>query len=287
MNEPASGANAREIEYWNSATTRSWSERHEPIDAVFAPLTEFALDRAAPAAGESVLDIGCGSGTTVLALADRVGARGRVLGVDIAAPSVARARERLEDAGMSHARVIVADASVHAFEPRSFDLVFSRFGVMFFGDPVASFANIRGALKPGGRLTLATFRTSAENRWSSAALEAVQHLLPPPAPPPGPEAPGQFSWADPARVHRILAGTGFRDVTLTPHDPPMRVGPRGGAAEAAELSMRIGPVVRALIGEPESRREAVRAELEAFFARHDGPDGIVLPGAVWVISAQA
>jgi SAM-dependent methyltransferase len=208
-----------------------------------------------------------------------------VLGADIAERSIGRARERITAAGVTNAEVVTADVSTHPFPPQSFDLAFSRFGVMFFADPIASFANVHRALKPDGRLTIATFRTSAENRWSSAALEAVRHLLPPIAPP-APEAPGQFSWADPARVRRILEGAGFREVTLTPHDPPMRVAPPGGAAEAADFSLRIGPVVRPLIGAPDAQREAVRAGLEEFFERHDGPEGVVLPGAIWVISAR-
>src|SRR5262245_58105696 len=134
--------NAREVQYWNSAHTRPWADEYEPIDRLFAGLTRVALDHAAPKLGERVIDIGCGSGTTVLELAARVGPSGYVLGADVSKPSVAKARER------------IAAATVHQ--------AFSRFGVMFFADPVATFANIRRAMKSDGRLALAVFRTPQE-----------------------------------------------------------------------------------------------------------------------------
>ena len=177
---------------------------------------------APPQPGERVLDIGCGPGTTVLELAKRVSLGGHVLGADVSEPSVARARERIAAAGLRHAEVIVADASVHPFPPDSFDLTFSRFGIMFFSDPVAAFANVRRAMKPGGRLALAVFRPGSEKLWPNAPLEAVRDLLPP-IPAPGPEEPGPLSWADPARVHRILGGAGFSEVSLTPLDPEIQL----------------------------------------------------------------
>lgn len=283
--QPAS-PNAREVEYWNSAPTRSWAERHEQIDRLFTGLTKIAMDVAAPRAGERVLDIGCGSGTTVLELAERVGPGGHVLGADIAKLSVEQARRRIEAAGIRHAEVVLSDVSTHAFAPGSFDLVFSRFGVMFFADPMATFVNIRRALKPDGRLTLAVFRTPQENLWGTAPVAAVRHLLPP-LPSPGPEDPGQFSWADPARVHRILEGAGFRGISLTAHDPAMRLAGPGGAEEAADFAFHVGPVLRATANATAQQREHVRSALVAFFKSQEGPDGIVMPGAIWIVRAGA
>jgi SAM-dependent methyltransferase len=280
------GPNAREAEYWNGPATRAWANRHEPIDALFGGLTQVALDHAAPQPGERVLDIGCGSGTTVLALTERVGPRGHVLGADIAEASVARARERIAAAGQHNAKVILADVSAHAFAPKQFDLVFSRFGVMFFADPTATFARLRTAMKPDGRLNLAVFRAADRNPWATAPMAGVRHLLPP-VTPPGPEDPGQFSWADPARINRILGGAGFRDVSLTTHDPPMRLAGPGGADQAVQFAMSVGPGVRATIGTSDEVREAVRAGLHAFFQHLDGPQGIVLPGAIWIVKARA
>ena len=287
MTDPlAPSPNAREVEYWNSAPTRSWAERHEQIDRLLADLTKVAMDSAAPRPGERVLDIGCGSGTTVLALAERVGPSGYVLGADVAKLSVERARERIRAADIHHAEVVLSDVSTDAFAAGSFDLAFSRFGVMFFSDPTATFINIRRALKPTGRLTLAVFRTPQENPWGTAAVAAVRHLLPPLVSP-GPEDPGQFSWADPARVHRIIGGAGFRDISLTPYDPAMRLAGPGGAEEAADFAFRVGPVSRATANATAQQRNEIRAHLVAFFESQEGRDGIVMPGAIWVVRATA
>jgi SAM-dependent methyltransferase len=284
--QQAGSPNAREMQYWNSAATQAWADQHEPIDRLFAGLTQVALGLAALKPGERVIDIGCGSGTTVLELAARVGSGGHVLGADISKQSVERARERIAAAGMRQAEVALADVSTHAFAPNNFDLAFSRFGVMFFADPIATFANLRKAIKPSGGLAMAVFRTAQENGWVTAPMAAIRHLLPP-LTPPGPEEPGQFSWADPARVHRILEAAGFREVSLTPHDPAMLLAGPGGAAEATTFAMLVGPVVRATLNASAQQREAVRASLEAFFQSQDGPQGIVLPGAIWVVLARA
>jgi len=232
-----------------------------------------------------VLDIGCGPGTTGLELAKHVGPGGHVLGADVSEPSVARARERIAAAGLKHAEVIVADASVHPFPPGSFELTFSRFGIMFFSDPVAAFANVRRAMKPGGRLTLAVFRPASEKLWPNAPLEAVRHLLPP-IPTPGPEEPGPFSWADPARVHRILEGAGFREVSLTPLDPVIQLAGPAGEAEAADFVMAMGPLVRVLPSLSAAQRENVRATLETYFKGHATSQGVILPAEIWVVRAR-
>lgn len=278
--------NERERQFWNSPATRAWADEHAHIDRLFTGITAVALAAAAVKPGERVLDLGCGSGTTLLALAERVGPSGQVLGVDIAEASVRRAQERIAASGMSQAQALLADASTHAFEPGGFDLAFSRFGVMFFADPVASFANIHTAMKPGGRLALAVFRTAGENPWVTGPFAAVRHLLPP-QPTPGPEDPGQFSWADPARVRRILAGAGFHDVALRPADPVIVHAGPGGAGEAAAFATRMGPLMRATMDAPDELRRTVRAGLQAFFQGQDGPEGIVMPAAIWMVSARA
>ncbi len=253
------------------------------MDRAVAEVTKTLLDLAAPQPGERVLDIACGSGTTALELAARVGPDGHVLGADIAKQSVARARERIAAAGLRHAQVIVADVSSHPFEPNAFDLSFSRFGVMFFSDPATAFANVRRAMKPGGRVALAVFRAAADNLWPNSPLAAVRHLLPP-IPVPGPEEPGPFSWADPGRVHRILEGAGFRQVSLTPLDPLIQLGER--AAEAAQFMMLFGPLTRIVPALPAPQRDAVRSALEVFFQGHTTSQGVVLPAANWVVRAR-
>ncbi|CAN5361283.1 methyltransferase domain-containing protein [soil metagenome] len=286
MSDLKGQSTAREVQYWNSAATRPWADQHQRIDRLFANVTDATLALAAPRRGETIVDIGCGSGTTVLNLAAQAGPGGHVLGVDISEHSVRCARERIAAADCPQAEVLLADASAHDYAPNTFDLAFSRFGVMFFADPTASFANLRKAMKPGGRLAFAVFRTAQENPWTTQPMAAVRHLVPP-LPPSGPEEPGQFSWADPARVRRILEGAGFRTVTLTPYDPAMQYAGPGGASEAATLAMQVGPVVRATANAPQDLRDRVRAALEAFFQKHDGPQGVVMPGAIWIVRALA
>jgi SAM-dependent methyltransferase len=285
---PGEGPNAPQAAYWNGPSTRAWAREHERIDARFAPILDRLLARAAAQPGERVLDIGCGSGTSTIALAERVGPAGRVLGIDIAAESVEVARRRIDAAGLAQAEVLLADAATHPFPPGGFDLLASRFGVMFFLQPIAAFAHLRAALRPGARVVLTAFRSPAENRWTTGAAAAVRDLVPPP-PPPGPEEPGQFAFADPARVERILRGAGFAEVALAPEDVPMRLGT--DAAEAAAFAMTLGQVSRALQDAPdgtrEGLREAVRDRLLDFYRAAEGPAGVTMPAAIWLVTARA
>jgi SAM-dependent methyltransferase len=269
-------------EFWNSEATNRWVTEQARIDRLFAAVTDAALAAAAPKPGESVLDIGCGTGTTVLRLAEAVGPGGTVLGVDISEQQLALARRRLQAAGVPQAQVVLDDAATRDFPPATFDLAFTRFGVMFFADPVAAFSNIRRAMKPGGRLALAVFRPGPENPWTTASVAAIRHLVTPPAPP-GPEEPGQFSWGDPARVKRILGGAGFRDVALAPFDPQIRLG--ADAKEAAEFATFIGQGARLLQGLPDATKAEAQSALESFFRAYEGSDGVSLPGGLWLVSA--
>jgi ubiquinone/menaquinone biosynthesis C-methylase UbiE len=286
LSSARTGINADEVRYWNSPATAAWVTLQDRIDAVLAPLTEVTLGHAAVRPGEHALDIGCGCGATTLALAVRVGPEGRVLGIDVSEPMVARARERVEQEAVQNAAVVLADASMHPFEASAFDLAFSRFGVMFFADPVEAFTNIRRALKSDGRVVFACFRAREENPWVTVPFAAVKHLLPP-LKQPGPDDPGQFSFADAERVRRILEGAGCREVRFTAHDPVMRLG--ADAREAAAFSSQIGPTTRALADAPKEDkrdlRERVRESLEQEFARWQGPDGVALQGAIWIVSA--
>ncbi|HEV2335649.1 MAG TPA: methyltransferase domain-containing protein [Stellaceae bacterium] len=285
MAQAQTGGNTAQAEFWNSPAARAWADQHARMDRALAPFLEALLVAAAPKPGERVLDIGCGGGTTVLELAARVGPQGSVLGADIAERSVARARERIAAASLGHAEVVVADASAHGFPAGAFDLSFSRLGVMFFAEPTAAFTNIKRAMTPAARVVLGVFRAAAENLWPIGPTGAVKHLLPP-LPTPGPEEPSPFSLADPSRVHRILEGAGFREVSLTPFDWAVRLAPPGGAAEAADFMMVFGPLTRVVPTLPAAQQVAVRAALEAYFEGRDGPDGVTLSAANWIVRAR-
>ena len=269
--------NADMIEYWNGDGAKRWIAARDRMDRSMAAIHDALIAFAEPRRGERVLDIGCGCGTTTIELAKKTGVQ--ALGVDVSAPMVEVARERAGSA----ATFVVADASTYAFEPK-FQLAFSRFGVMFFADPVAAFANIRRAVKPGGRLAFACWRALEHNAWAGAPLAAARPLLPA-TPRPDPLAPGPFAFADGERVCRILGDAGFHDASVAAHGSTMWLGETLDAAVDEVLA--IGPLARAAGELPEATRaqirERVRAALEPFVA----PDGVALPAAVWLAGARA
>lgn len=277
-------SNTDQIEYWNTRAAESWVALQEHLDSVFAPLTEVALGAAAPAAGEHVIDVGCGCGATTLRLGALVGRSGHVLGLDVSQPMAARARERVAAAGLGNVEIRVEDASTAALPPA--DLLFSRFGVMFFDDPAAAFGHLRGAMRPGGRMLCAVWRPVAENPWFKVPMDAVRGLFPA-LPPQDPNAPGPFAFADAERVRGIMAAAGWRDVKLTPRDVGMPVAGAGETDRAAAFSLRIGPVARMLAEADPALRPQVEAAIASALRPFDGPSGVVLPGAFWLISGVA
>jgi SAM-dependent methyltransferase len=282
----APAGNADQVAYWNDKAGETWTTFQERIDAVFTPLTQAAIAAAAPAPGEHVIDIGCGCGATVLELARRVTPGGTVLGADISLPMLARATERVARAGLTNVELIVADAQTHAFPPAATDLLFSRFGVMFFADPAAAFANLRLAMREGGRLAFVCWRPMAENTWFSVPLDAARALLPP-QPPPDPQAPGPFAFAEPGRIRDILGAAGWSEIDITPANAAMPIAGPGELPRAVEFATRVGILARLLAEADHATREAVREAVAQALRPHDGPEGIVLGGAVWIVSAKA
>jgi SAM-dependent methyltransferase len=268
--------------HWNGPAGEAWVAAQTVLDGIFQPLEAAIAEAAAKAGATRVLDIGCGTGTTTLAVARRLGAGGEALGLDISAPMVAAARARAERAG-STARFVVADATTHALPPAHFDLAVSRFGVMFFPDPVAAFANIRSAMRPGGGLAAVAWRSRAENPFMTTAERTAVPMLPEPPPQRPADAPGQFAFADEGRVRGILADSGWSDVELRPLDVDCAF-----PATALELYLtRLGPLGTLLREVDEETRtrvtDAVRAAFEAFV--HG--DQVRFTAACWWISARA
>jgi SAM-dependent methyltransferase len=273
-------SNAAQIEYWNASAGETWAQFQEALDRQVEPLGLAAMDQLCAGEGEHILDIGCGCGQTSLALAARVRPMGSVVGVDISKPmlDVAFRRSRTADLQVTFRKL---DAQTGDIGHKLFDAAYSRFGVMFFSDPVAAFANIRGSLKPYGRLAFVCWRPPNENPWMQAPLQAALPLLPPLAPP-DPMAPGPFAFADPSRVRSILADSGYRSVTINPFGADIG---GGDLDQTLKLALRIGPLGRALREHPGSTGEVSDAVRDVL-SKHLTSNGVRMAAAVWIVLAS-
>jgi len=277
----APASNEQQIEYWNGRVGQRWAAQQERIDWNLAEITEAVIPFAHAKPGEHVIDIGCGCGTATLMLARAVRPNGSVAGVDISMPMLAVARARAHS-GQADIPFIAADASDYDFQP-TFDLVFSRFGVMFFADPAAAFANIHKALAPKGRLAFVCWRSMPENAWAFAPFAAAKHLLPPQEAP-DPHAPGPFAFADGARLTDILAHAGFRDIKLEKFDGAMNMGDT--AAEAANEALNIGPLARAAAELDDATRAKILDVVATAMEKFASSRGIAPAAACWLVSAK-
>jgi SAM-dependent methyltransferase len=276
--------NADQIAYWNGPGGQRWADRQRSQDVLLAPIADLLIDRARPAAGERIVDVGCGSGAISVALAQEVGSSGHVMGIDISGPMLARARQTAP-AGLP-VDFVLADATVYPFDPASFDLLVSRFGVMFFADPTLSFANLRQALKPSGRLAFACWREPRENPFFMAPLQAVYKHVPKP-PLPGPEDPGPFSFASEARVHRILGEAGFRGIAMEPCDLALDIAIGHGLDAAIESALSIGPAARALAEQPPDVIAAATHSIREALTPLVRGQSVPLAAAIWIVTATA
>ncbi|HEY1880653.1 MAG TPA: class I SAM-dependent methyltransferase [Caulobacteraceae bacterium] len=276
------GPNGAQAEFWNETAGPIWVELQERLDNEVKPLGDEALRALAPAPGERILDIGCGCGQTSVQIAESVGPSGEVVGLDISAPMLAVARARTPPPGTGRVSFIEGDAQTTDLGAARFDAAFSRFGWMFFADPVAAFANIRSALKPGGRLAMVTWRSFAENPLFTAPGEAAAKLVAVP-PPADPSAPGPFRYADAASAKKVLSDAGYVEIAVRPFDAPVGATDLDGALA---LALRMGPLGALLRQTPsltDKVRPAVRHALERFLT----PTGVKIPAAVWIVTARA
>lgn len=272
---------------WNGRSGEVWRDNQSRLDRMLAPYGAAAVAAASPAPGERVLDVGCGSGATSLELAARVGASGSVLGLDISEPLLSRARDRVPPGvPVSFA---LGDAAKHALPEGTFDLLFSRFGVMFFDDPIAAFTHLRRALAPSGRLTFVCWRPFDQNDWVRLPMQAVADILPP-LPLPGPHAPGPFAFGDTERVRHILTSAGFTDIDITAFDSPQVYGEadtrEDAVAAALELALQVGPLSRAMAEQPPELRERAAAAVRAAFEARATDHVVTMDGAAWIVTAR-
>jgi SAM-dependent methyltransferase len=280
-------SNEEQIEYWNGEAGERWAQEDAMMARLLQPVCEALLDHADLRDRRRALDIGCGGGSQSLMLAQRLGPEASVLGVDISAPMLSVAAEKPALAGDDAAALefLQADAAEHPFEPGSFDLLFSRFGVMFFDDPVGAFRNLRSSLSENGRLVFCCWQALADNDWTRIPVQAVLPHVPPPEMP-DPHAPGPFAFADPERLRGILEDAGFTDITIEPHAREMRFGEAPSLGASVRLLARIGPVGRLLMGQDEGTLEKAYTAMEEAMAPHYRDGALVLPGAIWFVTAS-
>ena len=265
---------------WNGVAGNAWVELQGLLDDVYRSV-ETLLLAATPANATRLLDVGCGTGGTTLALARMLGTNAQCTGIDISEPMIAAARERATPEGAS-VRFVCADVQTHAFETARFDAIVSRFGVMFFDDPVMAFANLRRAARDGAALRLLAWRSAVENPFMTTAEHAAAPLLPN-VPARDADAPGQFAFADPHRVAGILAKSGWADIEILPVDISCTFAER----DLVRYFTLLGPVGRALRGADERTRARVVDAVRAAFDSYVHGDDVRFDAACWMITARA
>lgn len=276
-------ANSEQGAQWNGAQGESWLANEAMLEPMMGETDVILAEAARAAPGEAVLDIGCGTGGGSIAYARRTGPGGRVLGVDISAPLLARAEERRREAGLANLAFLLADAQIEPMEG-PFDLMVSRFGVMFFEDPVAAFRNIARAIRPGGRICFVSWTGPDQNPWFAVPKAAAEAVLGS-GPPADPNAPGPMAFGDIDRVLGILGAAGLagaagerRTFQLATMD----------IAAAAGLAARVGPAAR-LVREKAAGAaeiEAIVAEVRARFAPFVTASGLRIPGEINLFHAH-
>ncbi|HET9046290.1 MAG TPA: methyltransferase domain-containing protein [Casimicrobiaceae bacterium] len=274
--------NAAQIAEWNGVQGERWAALQRETDGIVLPFGEAALAVAAPKTGERVVDVGCGCGDTTIELARRVGEDGSVLGVDVSRPMLDAARRHPAAAGLPQLAFRECDASA-AELPAPIDLLYSRFGTMFFDDPVAAFTHMRRSLRPDGRTVFVCWRAPRDNPWAMVPLSAARAAVGVTPPAADPNAPGPFAFADDARVRGILADAGFRDIDIRRFDANVSLGPT--PRDAAEMTTRIGPTSRLIrelgVQHVPAITDAIVAALQPF-----ATDEVRVPGSTWIVSAR-
>ena len=283
MASEALDANAAQRRYWNTVAGPRWVASPGFRERRNQESTALLLARLGLTDGESVLEIGCGTGALTAPVAEAIGEHGRLVAVDISEPMLGAARQRIAERRLRNVTLLHGDAQVFAFEPAAFDLATSRMGVMFFADPVAAFRNIGGALKPGGRLVFACWAPLAENRHWLISYEIALRHLGPPAPAPAHE-PSPLAFADPDYIRGVLSAAGFAAITVERAHPTI-VG--GSPEEEARQALLMGPTARLIEQKQpdEPTRQTIAREIEAAFTAEARTGPIRLPATIFLVAA--
>ena len=274
-------ADIEQMRLWNGARGQAWVEVQAVVDQMFGPLKDLLLGALAPSNARHVLDVGCGTGATTLAVARAGGGEARCVGIDISEPMISVARADAGRDGVS-ARFICADAETYGFEPGHFDAIVSRLGVMFFDDPVRAFENLRRAARGDADLHIVAWRRAEENPFMTTAERATAPFLPK-LPPRRPDGPGQFAFADDARVRRILRESGWTSIDIRPVDLACSL-PEN---ELVRYFTRLGPLGQVLHETGAKTRIAIIDTVRAAFAPYVHGDVVRFTSACWMISARA
>ena len=274
--------NVDQAEAWDGPDGEFWAQHQARFDTTISPHHAQLMATAAIAPGERVLDIGCGNGLTSRDAARAAGEQGEVLGVDLSGPMLARAAQLAKDEGLGNVRFEQADAQVYPFPKDAFDVVLSRFGVMFFADPVAAFTNIASAVRPGGRLVIAVWGPVPENEWITALLDAITLDRVLPSPPPG--APGPFSLADQNRARGVLTEAGFTDIAFDRSEHSAHFG--SDAEDAFGFVSQLNVLVSLMEDLDEPAKAQALENLRATVAAHETPGGVVFRSMAWMVRAR-
>ncbi|MBV9816241.1 MAG: class I SAM-dependent methyltransferase [Alphaproteobacteria bacterium] len=280
----ASKTNAAQLEYWNNVAGPRWVGLAGYVEKRVERVNDLLLARSAVRPGEKVLEVGCGTGAATMPLAEAVGETGEVVGIDISEPMLTAARQRISQRDQHNVTLLRGDAQIYLFPPDRFDLITSRFGVMFFADPIAAFQNLLGATRPGGRLCFACWAPLEENRHWLIPYEVALRHLGPPAPKP-PREPGPLAFSEPDYVRSVLEVAGYGHIEIRRETPDI-IG--ASPAEEAEHACIMGPSGR-LIEEkkpPDSVRELIKREMTEAFAAYAKGGDMALPSTVFLVTAR-
>jgi len=274
---------SEQAKLWNGPAAQAWVESQSLLDQILEPMKDLLVQAvvAQKSMPRRVLDVGCGTGSTTLAVARLLGTKGCCVGIDISEPMICAARARLEREG-ARANFICANVQTHTFEPASFDMIISRFGVMFFEDPIQAFANLAHAATEHAEMRFIAWRDPSENPFMTTAERAAAPLLPN-LPARRPDAPGQFAFADQGRVHGILAASGWTEIDVRPIDVACAL-PEG---ELIRYLTRFGPVGRALEGVDERVRAQVIEKVRTAFNSFVHGTEVRFTAACWLVSARS